>query len=137
MMPDADPLHPLQSRTSPTSEGADKTGQRLPSSNSRFPAVDSRLPAPPPNHRDTPSQAPFPTPSSLFRPGEKLPAPLGPQLSGSRPSDSPPDSWEGPTPKANLRWGVPSLQGSTEHFTVDFVFISFLLRLKNSLVIRT
>ena len=133
------PLHPFPSHAGPTYEGSNKTGQRLLSSNSRSPSGGLPPAGPisrPPWH---PKPGSFLHSLNLFRPGEKLPAPLGPQLSGSwdlqtllwtagvgGPNHQPLDSkqiWGG---------GVPSLQGSTEHFTVDFILTSFFLRLKNS-----
>ena len=77
------PLHPLTPAPAPPLREP-VIQARGPLLQTAGPCLPTCLPAgQPPNPSDTPSQARFLTPSSLFRPGEKLPAPLGPQVSGS------------------------------------------------------
>ena len=58
-----------------------------------------------------------------------------------KPSDSPLGSWgaqpSAPTHKTSLKKGGPFFAGKHRTFTVEFIFISFFLRLKNSLVMHT
>lgn len=102
------PLHPLPSRTGPTSEGAGNSGQSLLPSNSRAlpPYTPACRPASQPQWHPKPGSFPHSLKPFQTR-WEAACSPRASVIWVMKPSDSPPGSWgaqpSAPTRKASLR----------------------------------